>query len=382
MKNFLEKVSKWRLEIIFSVCFIVCLCLIALPFASLNWVVDDETTNFIGDISFINALVGGNVEIEGTNYALKNTSVLLIFGLVAFILSEVLVIGNAFIKNKRTKTILHSTALVFVLFTIFAFMLGGFCLVSLDLSSFAGGGYLESTTLMPFGATFSVFSLLMALILFSYIFNAKKYSVQEIAETAIMVALAVVLDQFCKIPIQANGGSISFSALPLFIIAIRYGAFKGFIASGFIFGFITCLMDGYGFQTFPFDYLIALGGYGLVGTFYNFAKRFYSNIEDSSKYRKMQFIYSAIAVVLAGIPVMIIRYAGHMIDGAILYGLAEDPLANFIYQSTYVPGAVWISIAATVILLEPIILINRIFPVKKVNNIIENEEETVKLENN
>lgn len=382
MKNFLEIVSKWRLEIIFSVCFIICLCLIALPFASLNWVVNDDTTNFIGEISFINALAGGNVTINGTDYALKNTSILMIFGLAAFILSEILVLANIFIKNRKTKIILQSTSLIFVLFSLFAFMLCGFCLVSLDLSSFAGEGYLESSTLIPFGATFSVFSLLMALILFSYVFNAKKYSVQEIAETAIMVALAVVLDQFCKIPIQANGGSISFSALPLFIIAIRYGAFKGFIASGFIFGFITCLMDGYGFQTFPFDYLIALSGYGLVGTFYNFAKRFYANIEDPAKYRKMQFVYSAIAVVLAGIPVMIIRYAGHMIDGAILYGLANDPLGNFIYQSTYVPGAVWISIAATVLLLEPVILINRIFPVKKVNNIIENEEETATLENN
>ena len=92
MKNFLEIVSKWRLEIIFSVCFIICLCLIALPFASLNWVVNDDTTNFIGEISFINALAGGNVTINGTDYALKNTSILMIFGLVAFILSEILVV--------------------------------------------------------------------------------------------------------------------------------------------------------------------------------------------------------------------------------------------------------------------------------------------------
>ena len=95
-------------------------------------------------------------------------------------------------------------------------MLGGYLIVVLDLGE-AGVSGVVST---EFGIVVTLFDLLMALVLFSLVFNAKKYTVQEICETAILVALAVVLDQFLKIQIQANGGSISFSALPLFIIAI------------------------------------------------------------------------------------------------------------------------------------------------------------------
>ena len=139
---------------------------------------------------------------------------------------------------------------------------------------------------------------------------------------------------------------------------------------------MTCLLDGYGFQTFPFDYLVALSGYGLVGTFFNFAKRFYKDIEDPQKYNKMQFSYSAIFVLLAAIPVMVIRYAGHMISATILYGYdpINDFLANFIYQSTYVPGAVGCSIAGMLLLLEPVIMINKLFPVKTVGTIGEDEK--------
>ena len=119
-----------------------------------------------------------------------------------------------------------------------------------------------------------VLTCLIGLLLASKLFEGIKYSIQEICETAILVGLAVVLDQFVKIPVQANGGSISFAPVPLFIIAMRYGGLKGFIASGLFFGLITCLLDGYGFQCFPFDYFIALCGYGLIGTFVNFFNKF------------------------------------------------------------------------------------------------------------
>ena len=346
-------------EIVFSLSFIAVLCTMACPFADIT-LSDGSTLS----ISFVEALAGGNLTIGGQVYTLTGTSILLIFGLVFLILSELLVIVGVFIKDKKIKLILRSVSLTLIIANIFIYMLGGYLVGVIDLAN-AGVSAVISPT---FGIIVTLFDLIMALVVFSLIFGAKKYTVQEICETAILVALAVVLDQFLKIQIQANGGSISFSALPLFIIAIRYGAFKGFIASGFIFGFLTCLLDGYGFQTFPFDYLVALSGYGLVGTFFNFAKRFYKDIEDPQKYKKMQFIYSAIFVLLAAIPVMVIRYAGHMISATILYGYdpINDFLANFIYQSTYVPGAVGCSIAGMLLLLEPVIMINKLFPVKTV----------------
>ena len=54
-----------------------------------------------------------------------------------------------------------------------------------------------------------------------------KFSVRDIAEIAVLCALAVVLDKFGKIPIGSTGGSINISTVPLFIIAFRHGWFKG-----------------------------------------------------------------------------------------------------------------------------------------------------------
>lgn len=355
-------------ELVYTVCFAVILGMMAIPFATVSYEAGDVFESL--DVQFLTALSGGTVTLGGNNFTLFGSMILLLIGLITICLSEVIIIANYFFSNKKINILLNSVGLVFALTTLFLFMLAGYLIYPLDFGSQEG---YSAMTYNPFGITISVFSLIMALINFSNIFSYKKYTVQEISETAFMVALAVVLDQFVKIPIQANGGSISFAAFPLFVIAIRYGAFKGFIASGFVFGFLTCLLDGYGFQTFPFDYLVALSGYGLIGTFFNFAKRFYKNIEDKSKYRKMQFIYSAIAIALAGIPIMIIRYFGHMIDGALLYNFDFWP--NFVYQSTYVPGAVWVSIATMIILLEPVLLINKIFPVKKVVEVEEISEE-------
>ena len=35
----------------------------------------------------------------------------------------------------------------------------------------------------------------------------------------------------------------------------------------FIFGLVTCLTDGYGFYTYPFDYLIGFGSIAVFGFF-------------------------------------------------------------------------------------------------------------------
>ena len=368
METLKKIVKTYFTEIIFTICFIVVLCAMALPFSDLS----NEDGSISFTVSFITAFTGSEVAVNGSNFALTNTSILLIFGFVFLVLSEVLAIVAVVLKDKKIRLILRSASLCFVLANIFIYMLSGFLVGLMDLSSLEVSGMVSAN----FGILVTLFDLIMALILFAQVLNAKKYTTQEICETAILVALAVVLDQFVKIPIQASGGSISFSALPLFIIAIRYGAFKGFVASGFIFGFLTCLLDGYGFQTFPFDYLIALSGYGLVGTFFNLAKRFYQNVDDQAQYKKKQFIYSAAFILISAIPVMVIRYIGHMISADILYGY--DPIndfwANFVYQSTYVPGAVGCSIAGMLLLLAPVIMINRLYPVKKAGKVDDNEE--------
>ena len=68
------------------------------------------------------------------------------------------------------------------------------------------------------------------------------FSVRDIAEIAILVALALGLDKL-KISVGATGGSVNFAMFPLFVIALRHGPFKGFIAGGIVYGLISCLLD-------------------------------------------------------------------------------------------------------------------------------------------
>ena len=87
------------------------------------------------------------------------------------------------------------------------------------------------------------------------------FTVKDIAEIAILSALAIVLDRLVRIPLGATGGSVNISMVPLYVIALRHGWFKSFIAGGVIYGLITCLFDGYGLICYPLEYFVAFGGF-------------------------------------------------------------------------------------------------------------------------
>ena len=365
MENNSKSTSKFVSEFLFGLLFIGVLITFVMPFMELK----NENGDLLFSVPAALALTGGSFSVNDISYSLKNTSIVYIITLVLFIFGTILFYINDFLvkDNKKLKVALYSIISVILIYTGLAFSTSGFYAQIIDGIQ-DGEGSIYANTANLYGGFVITFILAMLFLTLNEIFHEKKYTVNEIAETAILVALAVVLDTFAKVQMQANGGSISFSAVPLFLIAIRYGFFKGFIASSFYFGVLTCLIDGYGFQTFPFDYFIALSGYGFIGLFFNFAKRFYINEENKTEFKKKQYLYSLGAIILSGVPIMIIRYIGHMISGAVLY--STPFVANFIYQSTYVPAAVWISIGITAVLLPAIILINRVYPVKEQ---VENE---------
>jgi thiamine transporter len=96
----------------------------------------------------------------------------------------------------------------------------------------------------------------------------------KLAESAILVALAIVLDITSKmIPVlqMPQGGSISLALLPLVILSLRNGYKYGFLG-GMTFGIVNFLMDGYAFHwgSFIFDYGLA---FILVGTSAIFSKK-------------------------------------------------------------------------------------------------------------
>lgn len=377
-ENSKSKIGELVNEIVFGALFVATLLILIIPFGSVGFKLRDGVTAELpakAFVGFYNVLFG-SVTINGTAFNLINTRIVFIVTLVVLFLSAATMFLGWFFakKNKKLSFSLYGVTFLLVIGVFFALTLSGFYAFSIDEVSFADFK-LKTTTNTAFGVCAVIAGLGMMFASLSRMFEFKKYTIREMSETAILIALAVVLDKFARIPIQANGGSINFSAIPLFIIAVRYGGFKGFIASSFIFGFITCLMDGYGLQTYPFDYFVALSGYSIVGIFYNAVNNYYARkklelrlanngevVANENPFAVKENISKIVAIILGGFFAMVVRYFGHMISGAILY----QPITfvdNFIYQSTYVPVSVWISVAGMLILYKPIELINRVFPV-------------------
>lgn len=340
-------------ELVISILFIILIiAVVTIPVVQITLTTGDSYLVGLTNIAFNQILY-----LDGNKL---NNGIVQIFGIISLIclLISIITFIVGFILNTKEKDkIKRILYIVSILLLISYLFLALFTNQYYD--SFNSSSIYDSASN---NKLFSIFNIvivsLISLLLLANLNIEIKYSIQEICETAVMVALAVVLDQFAKIPIQANGGSISFSPVPLFIIAIRFGGIKGFISSSLIFGFITCLLDGYGLQTFPFDYFLALAGYGFVGTFVNLLSKF------SKGKKKNEYGLMIAGICVGGVLALITRYIGHMISAAILYQ-PITLLDNFIYQSTYVPATMGISIAAMIVLSGPIMMINKVFKVKK-----------------
>ena len=196
-------------------------------------------------------------------------------------------------------------------------------------------------------------SVIALLYIGSLLFKAHSFTVRDIVEIAMFVALAVILDiAIFKIKIVASGGSISFVMVPLFVLALRKGFVKGFISLGIIFGLITCMLDGYGFFTFPFDYLLGFGGLALIGIFKDII------LPKSGKITIKGIIFLVVGVLIG----LVARTIASTISGIVIY--QTEFLESLVYQLTYIGPSGGISLAALLVLYKPILLINRLFPQK------------------
>lgn len=180
------------------------------------------------------------------------------------------------------------------------------------------------------------------------------FTVRDIAEIAILCAIAVVLDKFVKLSIGATGGSINIAMVPLFIIALRHGWFKGLIAGGLVYGLISCLLDGYGLITYPLEYLVAFGSVAITGLVAKWINQFYLNKTPKS------VILSFLCLIGSMLAAFIIRFICGSIDSVLLYDYTWS--AAFVYNAPYV----FISGAAVAVimclLLPSIVLLNREYP--------------------
>lgn len=177
------------------------------------------------------------------------------------------------------------------------------------------------------------------------------FSIKDITEIAIMVALSIAIDRFVRIPIGSTGGSLNISAIPLMVVALRHGPFKAFIASGIVYGLITCLLDGYGIVTYPMEYLVAFGSIAFMG----FVAPFLINNFGKGLNGKL---FSIVLLFCATLLWSTIRFFAASFDSVFIYKYTWE--AAFTYNVTYVfPSA-----ALDIILLSLLLVI--IFPIFKV----------------
>ncbi len=156
--------------------------------------------------------------------------------------------------------------------------------------------------------------------------NTKISSVQRIAECGIMLALAVILNEFTPIKLPFGGSVTFFSQLPIVIIGYRHGVKWG-LFTGFAMGIIEMM---FGLANFSYvtgivaylilifaDYVIAFSVLGLGGVFRGTIKN------------------QALSLAAGGALVSVIRFLCHFVSGATIWGGYAEDTPVLIYSLTY-----------------------------------------------
>ena len=172
-----------------------------------------------------------------------------------------------------------------------------------------------------------IFVLALCIVL-CFISSSLKESitVAMMSEDGILIAAAFVLN-FIKIDLFPGAGSFNLQFFPLFIIALRRNAFHSFLCGGIIFGLLTCFTDGYGIQTYPFDYLIGFGSIALLSIFRKYILS--DNIEEV-KIKGIIFLF--VGIFLA----TLLRLIGSTISSMVIYEYSFQ--TALLYNLTYVPA--------------------------------------------
>ena len=204
------------------------------------------------------------------------------------------------------------------------------------------------------GAACSIgFTVSAALLSLSAHFVDRPITIREIAEDGILIAAAIILN-FIKIPLGPSGGSINFQMLPLMLIALRHGPTHGLICGGIIYGLVTCLIDGWGFATYPFDYLIGFGSVMVIGLFNKFI------LGENQKWYNLK---GEIFLLIGGILSTFVRFVGSTASSMIVYGYTF--VAAAAYNAIYIPVSGAIAIAMIMASYGPVLKVHNLFPVKK-----------------
>lgn len=115
------------------------------------------------------------------------------------------------------------------------------------------------------------FVIMMLLLIFSFIKDKnKKFDIKQLAVMALLMSLSIILGSYLKIAIPLFGAEtfeIKFDSLPIILIGLKYGMFKGAF-SGVLVDLLQLLLAPSSFPYFGFTLNMLLYGLfgGIIGT--------------------------------------------------------------------------------------------------------------------
>lgn len=166
---------------------------------------------------------------------------------------------------------------------------------------------------------------------------------KKMVEISILVALAFVLDYVANIYsglFWPFGGSISFSLVPLAIIAFRYGWAAGF-TGGFVMGLLQLLTGAYIMHPIQvlFDYPLP---YAVLG----FAGLFATKVNRSEGTSRIGYIWLATGIG------SVARLICHIISGVVFFAdYAPEGMNPIVYSTVYNVPYVFASYVVSAIIL-------------------------------
>ena len=150
-----------------------------------------------------------------------------------------------------------------------------------------------------------------------------------LVEVAIFTALALLLDILpISFQIWAQGGSVSFAMIPVFIVAFRWGI-KGGLLSGLLWGVLQ-VATGTAYVLEPLqgfiDYAIAFTVLGFAGLF---AKKIQEAVKSGESKTYLTYITLGVFVGSA------LRFVAHYVAGIVFFGSAVEGQPAWLYSLIY-----------------------------------------------
>ena len=169
--------------------------------------------------------------------------------------------------------------------------------------------------------------------------------IRALCEGAIMVAIAQILSYLKLFGDMINGGSVTFSAFPLVLFALRWGVGKGLIAS-FAFGILQMIFDGayaWGWQSMLLDYIVAYTPLGLAGLFKGKSWGIFPGAVLGNTARFIVHFISGVTIYRIYAPTEILHFG--VFDNAVVYSL--------VYNAAYMVPCLLLTLAVAGVLYVP-----------------------------